>query len=46
MNKYQPTPDELKPRASLFWPKHLVDKEEAVSVIPFLVVTLSSLQIK
>jgi len=37
MSKYKPTVDELKPRASLFWPRDLLDKAEALSVIPMLV---------
>ena len=30
---YTPTPEELKPRASLFWPDELRAKEEAISII-------------
>ena len=36
---YTPTPEELKPRASLFWPDELRAKEEAISVIPKLIKT-------
>jgi hypothetical protein len=39
MSKYTPTPEELKPRASLFWPDELRVKEEAISVIPKLIKT-------
>ena len=38
-NKYTPTPEELKPRASLFWPAELRAKDEAISVIPKLIQT-------
>ena len=38
-NKYTPTPEELKPRASLFWPAELRAKEEAISIIPKLIQT-------
>jgi hypothetical protein len=36
---YTPTPEELKPRASLFWPDELRAKEEAISIIPKLIKT-------
>jgi hypothetical protein len=36
---YTPTPEELRPRASLFWPDELRAKEEAISVIPKLIKT-------
>jgi hypothetical protein len=39
MSEFKPTLDELKSRASLFWPKELLDKAEALSVIPWLIAT-------
>jgi len=39
MSKYTRTPDELRPRASLFWPRDLLARQESVSVIPLLLGT-------
>lgn len=36
---YTPTAEELRPRASLFWPDELRAKQEAISVIPKLIKT-------
>jgi hypothetical protein len=39
MSKFAPQPDDLRKRASLFWPKELLTKQESVSIIPLLVAT-------
>jgi len=39
MSQFARTPDELRPRASLFWPRDLLARQESVSVIPLLLGT-------